>query len=280
MNIVFSYGSNSIAQLRARVENPNLAAEPSRAKSWLRIFCVRTMTWGGAAASLIPSKDSVTYGSVVLLSDEELSRLDRFEGGYHKEELDVEIYRDDDWIVAKAIVYLANSLHWTDPPSEAYLCAIHVNLREQFHTIMPEVANNIAIHGVFSTTVPTDSPETINFDDVCTGSAGDNGSVRDLDLTTVRVELISQWVFPGAWALNLPALCVEVNAAREVKWVMPRAIGGVAGELKQFGILSVAQLAAKLAAGWTVEGSRLEYLDAESLCLFKRLLQLKIDMHL
>lgn len=288
MNIVFSYGSNSSAQLRARVENSELEAEPARAKEWQRIFCVRTVTWGGAAASMIPNKDSVTYGAVVTLSNEELARLDRFEGGYHKEELQVEIYRNDTWVSAHAIVYLANTVHWTDPPSEAYLCAIHVNLREQFEDIMPDVANNIEIYGVFSAagnTAANHTQTTISFDDVCTGSVGSDAvvSVHDMDMTAVRLELISQWTYPRAWALSLPALCVEVNAEREVKWVMPRAVRGVVEELHRFGILSVAHLAAKLARGWNVRGcsnpqsleyTPMEFLDQEALDLFAQLLML------
>lgn len=240
---------------------------------------------------MIPNKDSVTYGAVVTLTDQELARLDRFEGGYHKEELFVEIYRNATWVPTKSIVYLANTVHWTDPPSEAYLCAIHVNLREQFEDFMPEVANNVAICGVFSAagnTAANHSPKTISFDDVCTGSVGSDAviSVHDMDMTTVRVELISRWTYPGSWALGLPALCVEVNAARAVKWVMPRAVAGVVAELQRFGILSVAHLAAKLAGGWNVRAdfdpqslecnftSRLEYLDQEALDLFRQLLRL------
>jgi len=239
---------------------------------------------------MIPNKDSVTYGAVVTLLDEELARLDKFEGGYHKEELQVEIYGNETWVPAKAIVYLANTVHWTDPPSEAYLCAIHVNLREQFEEIMPEVANNIAICGVFSAagnTAATHSQTTISFDDVCTGSVGSDAvvSVHDMDMTTVRLELISQWTYPRSWALSLPALCVEVNAARKVKWIMPRAVTEVVSELQGFGILSVAHLGAKLAGGWNLRAYNdpqsleslyrpLKFLDQEALDLFRQLLML------
>lgn len=279
MNIVFSYGSNSIAQLRARVENPTLLAEPARAANWQRIFCVRTTTWGGAAASLIPYDDGVTYGAVVSLTDEELARLDRFEGGYHKEELKVEILRNDTWTSANAIVYLANAVYWTELPSEAYLSAIHINLREQFGETMPHIANKIEIYGVFSSAEHGDSAQsqkkTIDFGDSCSGHAE---SVMEMDMSTMRVARISQWSYPGLHALTLPALCVEVNAARESKWVMPRAVAGVTQELSLFGILSVSHLAARLTSGWQFEEidadtqNRLEYLDAEALVLFTRLL--------
>ena len=279
MNLVFSYGSNSIAQLRARVENPSLLAEPARAQEWQRIFCVRTITWGGAAASLIPYKDSVTYGAVVSLTDDELARLDRFEGGYHKEQLGVEILRSDKWVNMKAIVYLANAVYWTELPSEAYLSAIHINLREQFGEIMPHIANTIDIYGVFSSTECDDSvhsqKKTIGFGDSCSGYVS---SVQEIDLSIIRVARISQWSYPGPHALTLPALCVEVNAARESKWVMPRAVAGVTQELSLFGILSVSHLAARLTSGWQFQEidadtkSQLEYLDDEALILFSRLL--------
>jgi hypothetical protein len=292
---VFSYGSNSVAQLRARVENPLLQAFPAKLLDWERIFCVRTATWGGAAASLIPQKGSITYGSAVYLTDVELARLDRFEGGYHKEYIDVSLLKDDNWVTESAQAYIANTLYWTVPPSKAYLTAIHVNLREQFGTTMPHFANTIHVYGVFSkggnanVTSCRNTAEISHSNGQCDMSSdGVGGAVTAAIMATrssdVLVERISSWTYPGSETLSLPALCVEVNAQRKTKWVMPRAVAGVVEELKGLGILSSAQLASKLARGWKLcaEGdfdstdlcAQLTYLDQEALDIFSMLLKI------
>jgi hypothetical protein len=100
----------------------------------------------------------------------------------------------------------------------------------------------------------------------------------------VLVELISSWTYPGSEALSLPALCVEVNALRRTKWLMPRAVAGVVEELKGLGVLSAAQLASRLARGWKLAedgrgdgtniSAQLTYLDQEALDIFSTLLKL------
>lgn len=287
--VVFSYGSNSTAQLRARVENPDLKAVPAKADDWERIFCVRTSTWGGAAASLIPLKGCVVYGAAVELSPEELSRLDSYEGGYHTENILISTYDSGEWTPVEAVCYIANSLYWTVPPSEAYLTALHINLREQFGTTMPDYAIKIEVKGVFSkqgndNVKQCRSNEGLSHSagkcdiSACTHKEKDAEAVIHARQTDILVELISTWVYPSAPALSLPALCVEVNAQRHVKWVMPRAVTGVVSELKAHGISSSAHLAIRLARGWTLEnvkaeGSHVEYLDQETLDIFSRLLQ-------
>lgn len=285
MTTVFSYGSNSIAQLRARVENPILVAEPAKAVHWERIFCVRSSTWGGAAASLIPRMGSIAYGATVVLSDTELNRLDSYEGGYHKERMEVMVLRSEEWVPVDAIVYIANSLFWTIPPSEAYLTAIYVNLREQFEPVAPEVIRSIEVNGVFSkqgnefVTSCRSTTAISHNNGGQTAVAADTGSgdiaaviACTRNSSHILVEHISTWKYPGAHALSLPALCVEVNALRTVKWVMPSAIVSVTEELKSQGIGSSAQLAAKIVRGWHAEG--LHYVDKEAVQIFAQLLQI------
>jgi hypothetical protein len=293
---VFSYGSNSVAQLRARVENPDLQAFPAKLLDWERIFCVRTATWGGAAASLIPQKGSITFGSAVYLTEEELSRLDNFEGGYHKEYIDVVILKDDCWISQSSLAYIANTLYWTVPPSEAYLTAIHVNLWEQFGTTMPQCANTIDVYGVFSKQGNANVTNCRNTEDICHSNGHSDMCSNDASgavltsITAARssdilLEHISSWTYPGSEALSLPALCVEVNAQRKAKWVMPRAVAGVVGELRGMGIMSSAQLASRLSRGWrlgedgtscdsTAHSGKLMYLDQEALDIFSLLLKI------
>eukprot|EP00966_Prymnesium_polylepis_P263388 6083815-Prymnesium_polylepis.1 len=77
---VFGYGSNGIAQLRERVQNPKLTFVPATLPGYARCFAGHSGRWGGAVASVIPSRSSTVYGSVVNLTEAELRLLDGFEG--------------------------------------------------------------------------------------------------------------------------------------------------------------------------------------------------------
>jgi hypothetical protein len=271
-NLVFSFGSNSTSQLRARVENPTLLAMPARAVGWHRIFCVYSPVWDGGAASIIPRKDSVTYGAAVLLTDNELAILDKYEYAYHKEPIDIDVWDAGKWEVRHAHAYIADDISWTTPPSEAYLTAIHIMLREQFQEIAAEQVHTIEVYGKFTKDMPAhDTAATEAVQNCKTAS----------HYTNCQIEFVSKWMYPGAHALSLRALVVEINAARATKWVMPRAIVAVTDELTALGVLSVAQLAARLAIGWGVhvleEEQRgiLDHLDEEALGIAKRLLQLE-----
>ena len=151
--LVFSYGSNGTAQLRARVKNPQLRALGARVDGYVRTFCLRSGGWeGGSVANLSPcsppggaaaggaaggaaagmSAGGCAFGSVVALTSVELERLDAFEGGYSQEQVCVAV-RDGDGreVAAVAIVYIADRPTYTVLPSEAYLCAIHVHVSKR-----------------------------------------------------------------------------------------------------------------------------------------------------
>ena len=83
--LVFSYGSNSTNQLRARVETPALESRPATAEGYCRVFCLKSGGWGdGGVASLAPSPGAAVRGAVVELDPDQLARLDVYEGGYRK----------------------------------------------------------------------------------------------------------------------------------------------------------------------------------------------------
>ena len=248
-SLLFSYGSNSIAQLKARIENPTIVAVPAKASEWQRIFCLRANPgWGGAAASLVRDGHSVTFGSVVSVTNEELSKLDQFECGYHKEELSISMRVGDDWQPAVAVAYIADHPLWTGYPSESYLTAIYVHLREQFSEVLPQCFEGVDIYGLFRVSDYID-----------------------------KVLLVDRWTYPGVDQLSLPALCVEVNCRRTEKWVMPRAISEVRRELAAAGIHSLSQLCLWLSASGTSGPSTdppMEHMDAEACSIFKQLLRI------
>ena len=67
--LVFGYGSNGVAQLRARCANPALTLRPARLPDHARVFCLRSPRWGqGGVASLAPSIGQHCLGSVAALT--------------------------------------------------------------------------------------------------------------------------------------------------------------------------------------------------------------------
>ena len=201
---VFSYGSNSLAQLRARVENPTLQSTAASLKDMARVFCLRSRGWGGGGvASIAPQVGTVVYGALVTLTDAELERLRGYEGGYR--EVQCVATRRDERTTCSCIVFIAgkpaNGLTFTPsmsvPPHEAYLCAIHVQLREHYDM----------------------RTETI--------------TVRTCEGRDVRV--VSDWVHPGVAQLSLSALVVEMNATGSCGWIMPATIAEVVDKLVAIG---------------------------------------------
>lgn len=231
---VFSYGSNSSIQLRARVLNPSLVCCPASVENFTRIFCLASKNWSvtatpSGAASLAPQRDSSTFGCAALMSDEELERLDDFEG-YIAEAPEEGVYRrapvtmrvwpyvganTDEYRVEHGIAYIANNSTWRCPPSEQYLTAIHVMLREQWSH--PDHPIDITVRSILDSDLSSDIPP-------------------------VPKELYT-WQHPGAHSLSLPALCVEVNVLRDDPWVMPLTIKKIVAKLRSVGVLSSAQLA-------------------------------------
>ena len=210
---VFSYGSNGTAQLRARVQNEALYSRPAKVENFARIFCLRSRGWGGGGvASLHPCPGTTTYGAVVELTEAELGRLDRFEGGYSRQIIEAKVQAaDGQEETAEAVVYISDNSEMTAPPTEQYLTAIHLMLREHW-----------SMDG-----------ETIEVRSA-------NGSMG------VRVE--SSWRHPGCTKLTLAALVVEVNALRSSPWKMPATIGEIETKLAAVGVVDSDDLAEALTA--------------------------------
>lgn len=141
---VFSYGSNGIEQIRERCQNNDLTSRAAKLENYVRIFAKQTREiWDyGAVASIRPLKgdDCYVLGSVVDLSEEELERLDHFEGVkygiYRREKVVAKVQPpgESDCSSLKeeeCIAYIMNDTEWIVPPSEKYLKACQKNI-EQF----------------------------------------------------------------------------------------------------------------------------------------------------
>ena len=219
---MFSYGSNSTAQLRARVGNLHLQSRAARLPNYARVFCLQSRGWGGGGvASIAPAEGRTVYGAVVELSDEEKLALDRYEGGYRSHGLDPAQWTtvnviEVDGQEKQAVVYVAGSgddgytLPISAEPSEQYLTAIHCMLREHWDMSVATI-------------------------DVCSYDASEA-------LPSVSDPIV-RWRHPGAAALSLEALCVEVSTRRSTPWEMPRTIHEVMQKLGAIGVRSTVELA-------------------------------------
>lgn len=185
-HLIFSYGSNSTAQLRARVGNATLTTKPAVVHGWVRVFHHYAANWQGATASLARDPKGVVHGSIASLSDDERDRLDVHERGLVLVLLPTEV-QGVGIVNAHAYVTLIppDFRGLSSPfPSEQYLCAVSGMLREHWE----ELADKLVLRAI------------------------QDGSVVER----------GRWMHPGAVS-SLQALAVEINLRLWVPWVMPSA---------------------------------------------------------
>lgn len=151
MPCIFSYGSNSIYQLRGRLQNVELVSFPAYLDNYKRIFCSYSEKWHGGIASITPKKYCRTYGIITYISLEELSILDSYEVNYSKKELICTVLaKDSSTFDVTCIVYISDISEYVDPPSEQYLMAIKIMLDEHFplkkYIIIAGYINNVLVN--------------------------------------------------------------------------------------------------------------------------------------
>ena len=142
----FCYGSNSVTQLCERVGNSHLVAVKALLPNYTRIFGGYSNRWKGAVASILEKDGEECKGSICYLSEEEMTKLDRFEGidegndpwssdasknVYCRKKIAVNIYDDksNTWqTISDAIAYIKNDSQYTEAPSIQYLTACENNI--------------------------------------------------------------------------------------------------------------------------------------------------------
>jgi hypothetical protein len=130
--LLFSYGSNGRQQLRGRIQqSAQVVTRPASLRGYRRFFCGYSDIWRGGFASLQRCEGGMTYGHVVELTDAEFRLMDGFEGGYSLYEVTVNLSPDGS--PRQAWTYISDSTTFRQPPSPAYLTAIHVMLREHWN---------------------------------------------------------------------------------------------------------------------------------------------------
>jgi hypothetical protein len=200
---IFSYGSNSISQLRGRLENLNLKSYPAYVDGYKRIFCGHSHNWGGGVATLIKKKYIRTYGSIVYLDKNELSKLDSFEKIYTKEEISCKIMINNIYSECKCLTYIANDNKWSSPPSEQYLVAINMMLYENFSDKYI-IISKLNEHN--------------------------------------KIENIQKWTIKNINELSLISLFVIVNQHRVIPWRMPKPINSIVYKLNSIDIFDIDSL--------------------------------------
>lgn len=224
MSYIFSYGSNSIYQLRGRVNNNNLISSPAYIENYKKIFRGYSSGWKGGVASLVKKKFIKTYGIIVFLSEDEILKLDSYEIGYHKEELIcIKLDEYNNELKLKCYVYIANDNTWISPPSQQYLVAIKVMLNEYFSNCK---------HSSFIIIASFINNKTIN---------------------------ITKWVFPkDIYDLRLESFIVLVNSKQNKYWAMPMIINDIVYKLNNIKIQNLIELDNSLTNNYSTINKRLK----------------------
>lgn len=216
--LIFNYGSNSTRQLRARVKNPSLQTQPAYVDGYVRVFCFRSKDWGGGGVASLAPADGRVYGSVASLSDVEKKRLDKYESVYRLVEMRGVVGSTETpmhaYIEGRDATRSGGAFTGSmeAAPSEQYLCAVHVMLREHYN-MRQEV--------------------------ISVRSCRPDGTVETLPNL--------EWRHPSVQHLGLEALCVEINSHKnEAPWEMPSTIAEFVRKLNQVGITTPSQLQACL----------------------------------
>lgn len=208
----FGFGSNSVRQLRGRLESPVLRGYPARVHDYALTFAGPNVSWACdesdsevGTATLVPMEGQVALGTMAFLTQAQLSILDGYEGVphvYDRRQFEAQVRVEGQWHQVTASTYIkVDSSEW-HAPSEAYCCAVLHNIRGSFP------------------------------------------SVDSLVLRDSEGQVRSEWRHPGHADLGLAALLFEVGFRQPEPWEMPRSIRQHVRTLASAGVTDGRALAA------------------------------------
>ena len=136
---LFCYGSNSLSQLKKRLNKKDLEVKKAYLPNYARIFSGHSNKWNGGTASIIKAPDHfMVKGTLIYLFENDLKKLDKFEGAhknpnpfskidniYRREYITV---RNSDNQNIPCITYIKNNHNWMSYPSNEYLDAVKINM--------------------------------------------------------------------------------------------------------------------------------------------------------
>jgi gamma-glutamylcyclotransferase (GGCT)/AIG2-like uncharacterized protein YtfP len=133
VNPVFSYGCNTINQLRenyGRIINDALAAYLPQ---HMLVFGGHSHFWKGAIASVVPTKGTRCYGAMVLLTDKQIVALDAKEAGdgrYIRDVFQVVVKSKHGEHTIPCYCHIKNDVDFQSWPSILYMKAIRTLLED------------------------------------------------------------------------------------------------------------------------------------------------------
>ena len=137
---LFSYGSNNTTQLKQRTGSFTLNPISGYIQDYVRIFAGDSKIRNGGIASIYPLPGKRVYGSLIYLTNQELKKLDKYENGYERVVMKINVSNKK---TIDSYVYIRKNYMYDKPPSEEYLRAIRLNLDE-----IPRIHKKIMIRGI------------------------------------------------------------------------------------------------------------------------------------
>lgn len=128
MPYLFSYGSNNKDQLEERLKIKIKEVIPAYYPNHTLAFGSWSKKWDGAVGTVTSLKGENVYGYLTFLTDQELDRLDEYEGvqfgKYERKRIRV-VLKDQTRKFAICYVLTPKHYTWLGPPNHRYLEAIH-----------------------------------------------------------------------------------------------------------------------------------------------------------
>ncbi|MEM0440945.1 MAG: gamma-glutamylcyclotransferase family protein [Candidatus Caldarchaeum sp.] len=124
----FAYGSNlDVDGMKKRVGQWH-DLRPAKLKGFRLVFNVYSTSWRGGVANIVEDPQSIVYGALYLLDEEQLEKLDRYEGVphlYHRRKVMVET----DQTSVEAYVYVGTNPRQKIVPSSEYFALMVKGLK-------------------------------------------------------------------------------------------------------------------------------------------------------
>lgn len=128
----FAYGSNLDQEgMRRRVGGWH-DLKPAKLKGFRLVFDIYSSSWRGGVADVVEDEAGVVYGAAYLLDEEQLEKLDKYEGVphlYHRRKVAVEVESTP----LEAFIYVGSSPRPSVKPSTEYVALMIKGLKRIGH---------------------------------------------------------------------------------------------------------------------------------------------------
>ena len=223
---IFSYGSNSINQIKGRTNNLSLISYSAYIDNFKRIFAGHSNLWNGGVASLVQKRFARTYGIIVFLTDDEIAKLDVYEVNYSKKELECSAIIDNLIHNIKCYTYIKDNHYWCTHPSQQYLTAIKIMLEEH-----NQYLSYIIVSGI----------------------------MQDND----KIQNVTKWKCPDNLNLSLESFFVIVNSHKSEPWKMPKILNSLITKFNSINIFTTLMLKKYIEQDNSFELMNKDFIDNE-----------------